>query len=614
MTFGWREQILDINLTNGEIKVRALPRLLYEATIGGIGLAAQLIYDNVPAHADPLGADNVLALVAGPLSGTTWAGTGRLTVAAQSPLTGIWGESSLGGYFATQLKRAGYDAILLRGISPEPVTLVILEDEVRLETAVDLWGLETYAAETQLQSRYPKAEFITIGPAGENQVPLASLVHHLGNNVAARCGLGAVAGSKRLKALVARGKKRVPLADPQAFKALKKEAIQLFNAHDFIQVIRRGGGTAAATPIAIQMADLTTKNWDMDVSQWGADEASKITGPAMQAQFPAKQDTCYACPVACKWTVNAPQIEGEIGHLAGPEYETLAGLGAQTQVNNPLAVIQTGDLCNRLGLDTISAGATIAWALEAHEKGILTAEHIDSDLILGWGDAQLVQELVQRMGENRPGLGALLAQGTRRAAQIIGGGEDFAIQVKGLELPFHHPRALRGLEVAYATLPRGASHNEEGVTWDWEDSTYPSWVAEMIQNMDLSGAYSSMVYCQFLAGALNSDYTARLLTAVTGTAYTPDDLQRIGKRTWYLRRLFNLRLGVGLEADELPKRIRQQIEQSAGTLTDFGRALAEFHRQRELDEAGVPSAQKLAEVGLIKEVGQWVVSSEQWDS
>ena len=603
MTFGWREQILDINLTSSEITVRSLPRSLYEATIGGIGLAAQLIYDNVPASADPLGADNVLAFVAGPLGGTTWAGTGRLTVASRSPLTGLWGEASLGGYFATQLKRAGYDAILLRGISPKPVMLVIDEEDVRLETAVDLWGLETYTTETQLQSRYPQAEFITIGPAGESLAPLASLVHHLGNNVAARCGLGAVSGSKRLKAVVARGKKPVPLADPAAFKALKKEAIALFNAHDFIQVIRRGGGTAAATPIAIEMADLTAKNWDLEVSQWGMDEADKITGPTMQAQFPAKQDTCYACPVACKWTVTAPQIEGETGHLAGPEYETLAALGSQTMANDPLAVIQTGDLCNRLGLDTISAGATIAWALEAHEKGILTDDWIDDDLELKWGDPQLVQELVRRMGHNRPGLGALLAQGTRRAAQTIGGGLEFAIQVKGLELPFHHPRALRGLEIAYATLPRGATHNEEGVAWDWEDSTYESWIGEIIGHMDLSGANSSMVYCQFLAGALNGDYTARLLTAVTGTTYTPADLQQIGERIWYLRRLFNVRLGVGLEADELPQRIRQQIEQSQGTLTDFSQALAEFHKQRELDERGIPSVRKLAEVGLSGLVG-----------
>jgi aldehyde:ferredoxin oxidoreductase len=270
-----------------------------------------------------------------------------------------------------------------------------------------------------------------------------------------------------------------------------------------------------------------------------------------------------------------------------------------------LAVIQTGDLCNRLGLDTISAGATISWALEAHEKGILTDEYIDDDLELKWGDPQLVQELVHRIGQNRPGLGALLAQGTRRAAQIIGGGLDFAIQVKGLELPFHHPRALRGLEIAYATLPRGATHNEEGTVWDWEESTYESWITEIISHMDLSGANSSMVFCQFLAGALNADYTARLLTAVTGTVYTPQDLKRVGERTWYLRRLFNLRLGVGLEADELPQRIRQQIEQSHGILTDFSQALAEFHKQRELDERGVPSAQKLAEVGLTKMIAEF---------
>ena len=596
MKYGWREQILDVDLTSGQIGTRSLPRELYINTIGGIGLAAQLIFDEVPPEADPLGPDNVLVIVAGPLSGTSWAGTGRLEVAARSPLTGLWGEASLGGYFATQLKRAGYDAIVLRGMSPEPVVLVIDHDEVRLEPAAELWGQETYASERLLKARYPRAEVITIGPAGERLVLMASLVHHEGNDVAARCGLGAVAGSKRLKALVVRGQKPVPLADPAAFKQLKREANALFQASDFLNMIRLGSGTAGATPISINMNDMPVRNWQVETWQWEA-EAQEITGQAMQEQWPHKKDTCYACPIACKWTVNAPQLDGHEGQLAGPEYESLAGLGAQTQTHDPLAVIQASDLCNRLGIDTISAGATIAWALEAFEKGILSTEHTDG-LQLNWGDPEVVLELVRRMGENRPGIGALLAQGSRRAAAQLGDGSDFAIQVKGLELPFHHPRALRGLELAYATLPRGASHNEEGVVFESEESTYDSWVSDIIQHMDLSGANSSMVYCQFLAGALNADYTARLLTATTGVPYTPAELYRIGERTWYLRRAFNLRLGIGLEADELPRRIVKQIKAAHATLSDFEQALQAFHKQRELDERGVPSAQKLAAVGL----------------
>lgn len=600
MKYGWCERFLDVNLTTGEIKAEDLPRSMVVKTIGGVGLAAQLIFDNVPPNVDPLGPQNILVFAAGPLGGTTWAGSGRLVAAALSPLTGLWGEASVGGFFATHLKRAGYDAILLRGIAPEPIFLAVLENEVRLVPATDLWGMETYAAEKALQERYPGTEVISIGPAGERLVPMASLVHHMGNNVAARCGLGAVAGSKRLKALVAVGKAQVPIADPDAFKALKKEAIHLFNAHDFIQTIRRGGGTAAATPISIDMADLTAKNWDLEISDWGAEEAGKITGQAMQALWPSKQDTCYACPVACKWTIDAPRLIGHEGHIAGPEYESLAALGSQTMANDPLAVIQSADLCNRLGIDTISAGSTIAWALEAHEKGLLPLSFVDDDLTLCWGDSELVLELVKRMAGNQPGLGALLAQGSRRAAQVIGSGIEFAIQVKGLELPYHHPRALRGLEVAYATLPRGASHNEEGVAWDWDDSTYESWVKEIIGSMDLSGANSSMVYCQFLSGALNADYTARLLSAVTGESYKTEDLMRTGERTWYLRRLFNLRLGTGLEADELPRRVIKQLKDSLATLNEFDKTLMEFYRQRELGADGMPSAQKLADTGLAE--------------
>ena len=559
-------------------------------------MAAQLVFDQVPPEADPLGPDNVLVVVAGPLSGTTWAGTGRVELAARSPLTGLWGEASMGGYFGTQLKRSGYDAIVLRGVASEPVVLVIDEGAARLELAGELWGRETYAAEEALKERFPDSEVIAIGPAGERLVPMASLVHNQGNDVASRCGLGAVAGSKRVKALVVRGTQPVPVADEDAFKELKRESLTLFQASDFLNTIRRGAGTASAMPIAIDMGDMPVRNWALETWEW-EDEAQAITGPAMHALWPPKQDTCYACPIACKWAVDAPQLEGGTGHLAGPEYESLAGLGAQTQINDPLAIIQSADLCNRLGIDTVSAGATIAWAIEAYERGIVTQEHADG-LQLRWGDPDLVIELVRRIAENQPGIGAFLAQGSRRAAAQIGSGEEFAIHVKGLELPFHHPRALRGLEIAYATLPRGASHNEDGAVFERDDTTYEDWIGQIIESMDLSGANSSMIYCQFLAGALNADYTAQLLTATTGVTYTPEDLRWVGERTWYLRRAFNLRLGVGLEADGLPHRVVEQIKAGHASLSEFDRALKEFHRQRALDERGVPSPQKLASLGL----------------
>lgn len=606
MIYSWQGKYLDVNLTKKKINVQTLSPELLKLTVGGTGLVAHLIYHHVPPEADPLGPENALAFVAGPLGGTTWPGTGRIIVAGLSPLTSLWGDSSMGGYFATQLKRAGYDAILVRGESKIPVTLVIMEDGVELRPSIDVWGMETYQAEERLLVEYPESEVITIGPAGENLVPMASLVHHQGNNVAGRCGLGAVAGSKRLKAIVANGKKSIKIANQDAFTSLKREAIKLFNEDDFIFVIRNGSGTAAAAPIAIEMADLTARNWDLDISEWGKEEAHKITGPTMQTEFPSKKDTCYACPVACKWSLEAQRNDGNLGRMSGPEYESLAGLGAQVQVSETLSVIQSVDLCNRLGIDTISTGSTIAWALEAHEKNLIPPKYLDDDIKLCWGDDQLVLELVKRIGGNRPGLGALLAKGTRRAVQIIKGGKEFAIQVKGLELPFHHPRSMRGLEIAYATLPLGATHNEEGAVFDDEDMTYEDWVNQSIENMNLSGANSSMVYCQFLAGALNAEYSSRLLEAATGKSYTKEDVLRVGERAWYLRRIFNLRLGVGLEEDTLPKRIIEQIKESQAILNDFEVMLKEFYKKRGLDERGVPSAYKLAEVGLddlIEELG-----------
>ncbi len=593
MSYAWREKYLDVDLMRGEIAARALPHDLCARTLGGIGLNAHLIYENVPSTAHPLRAENVLTLAAGPLGGTNWPGTGRVSLAARSPLTGLWGEASLGGYFGTQLKRAGYDAILVRGISPRPVVLVIDDDRLTLEPAEDLWGLESYDTENVLRDRYPNSRVITIGPAGERCVPMASLVHQCGNDVAARCGLGAVAGSKRLKAIVARGTKNVPLANEKEFNALKLEALKLFQQSGFLMGIRHGRGTAGMTASSIEMGDMPARNWQLHPSEW-IEHAEKITGDAMHEQWIPEKDTCYACPIACKWLINAPRLDGSTGHLAGVEFESIAGLGAQSASSDPLAIIQTGDLCNRLGIDTISAGATIAWAIEAYEQGILTDADTDG-LTLEWGNPALVLELVKRISENRPGIGALLAQGSKRAAEQVGGGHEFAIQVKGLELPFHHPRAMRGLEIAYATLPRGATHNEEGVVMD-ADHTYETWIGEIIHHMDLSGANSSMVYCQFLAGAISGDYTARLLSAATGELYTEQDLVRAGERTWYLRRLFNLRLGVGREADALPRRVIAQVAKSGAPLADVQRALEEFYRRRQLDERGVPAAAKIQEL------------------
>lgn len=598
MIQGWRGQYLDINLTTGESEIKPIPREVLVPTIGGVGLAAQLIYDHLPAKPHILDPENVLVVAAGPLSGTTFPGTGRVVIAGLSPLTGIWGEASMGGYFATHLKRCGFDALLFHGISPEPVVLVLQNERFGLILASDLWGKDTYATESELITRYPGSEVITIGPAGERLVPIASFVHHKGNNIAARCGLGAVAGSKRLKAIVANGSLDLPIADPIAFSKLKKEAIHLFSQHGFIQVIRQGSGTAGATPIAIEMADMPAGNWKIAANEWGENSASAITGPAIQAKFPGKKDTCYACPVACKWTTEVSLMNGLTCHLAGPEYESIAGLGTQVLVNDPLSVLQTSDLCNRLGIDTISTGSTIAWALEAYDKGLLPSEIVDDDLDLRWSDPRLVLELVNRIAEKRPGLGSLLALGTKRAVEIIGAGGEFAIQVKGLELPYHHPRAMRGLEIAYATCPRGATHNEEGTSWDFDDTTYQDWVAGSIASMNLSAANSSMVFCQFLAGALNPDYTTRLLAAVTGEAFTSKNLSIAGERSWYLRRAINTRMGLDLTDDVLPKRIREQIESSNASLKNFDKALTEFHKQRQLDERGIPSTLKLEEVGL----------------
>ena len=420
---GYQGRVLTINLTTGDSGALPLSPEDCHRFLGGVDLAAKLLYERIPADADPLGPENVLAVMTGPLTGTNYPGCGRVAICALSPLTGLWGQSIMGGFMGVAIKRAGWDGILIEGAAAAPHYLLIENEQVHLLPAEDLWGLDTYETELLLRERYPRAEQVCIGPAGENLVPMACIAQRPGN-LAGRTGMGAVMGSKNLKALVIHGNLPLRWADQPSLNQLVARANEILRTHSQAEMYSKLGTAGMAEGVML-MGDMPVQNWSGEIWQKGVE---KIGGEAIVEQILTKRRSCHACTVQCK-----PEVEVEQGGLSvepgpGPEYETLGTLGTMLRHDNLAGVAKANQLCNRYGLDTISTGATIAWAMEAYERGDLKPEHVNG-LTLKWGDTHVILETIEAIAFHRGKLGELLSQGSRWAAQRVGGqSEEYAIQ------------------------------------------------------------------------------------------------------------------------------------------------------------------------------------------
>ena len=369
---GWQGRVLTINLTTGDSGALQLSPEDCHRFLGGVDLAAKLLYERIPADADPLGPENVLAVMTGPLTGTNYPGCGRLSICALSPLTGLWGQSIMGGFFGVAVKKAGWDGILIEGAVATPHYLLIENEQAQLLPADDLWGLDTYETESLLRDRHPRAEQVCIGPAGENLVPMACIAQRPGK-LAGRTGMGAVMGSKNLKAVVVHGSLPLRWADQPSLNQLVARANEILRTHSQAEMYSKLG-TAGLAEGVMMMGDMPVQNWSGETWQKGAE---KIGGEAIVEQILTKRTSCHACTIQCK-----PEVEVEQGDLVveqgpGPEYETLGTLGTMLRHDNLAGVAKANELCNRYGLDTISTGSTIAWAMEAYERGDLTPEQVD---------------------------------------------------------------------------------------------------------------------------------------------------------------------------------------------------------------------------------------------
>ena len=602
---GYMGRLLVVDLTSGNLRDEPLDPVLARDLVGGAGYAARYLYDELGPNTDPLGPDNTLMFMTGPLVGTRAPSCGRHEVCALSPLTGIWGESNSGGFWGAELRFAGYDGIVVRGRSAAPVWLSIVDGQPpALYDARTLWGLDTYETQQRLRDELgdKRLRVASIGPAGEKLVLFASIMNDHGR-AAGRTGMGAVMGSKKLKAIAVRGRQRVPLANREAFSDSVEGAVKVI-ADDISAEIFRQMGTASFVDMGMMLGNVPNKYW----TQPRFDEATRLSGVSMMETILSRSVPCFGCAVACGREVTLKDTPYGVEAVDGPEYETVCMLGTQLLVDDLPAVAYAGHLCNRYGLDTVSAGSSIALAFLLYERGFITTNDTGG-LPLRWGDIETAHVLLEMIAR-REGFGDALAGGAKRLAARYGA-EDLAVHVNGLDVPAHDPRAAFGMAVVYATSPRGACHVQGdmylvdlGLTLP-EVDIFPSGrfrtrgkaqTASRLQ--DWRTLYNSAIMCVFVNPT--ATILAQMLSAATGGPSDVQHWRRVGERAFHLKRALNNRLGVRRGNDRIPQRLLTPISNgSRGRTPRMDKLLEEYYAYRDWDwETGMPSRDRLVGLGL----------------
>jgi aldehyde:ferredoxin oxidoreductase len=603
---------LQLDLESGQVVENPLSEGQLSRWLLGDGLAARWFWESLDPSLDPLDPASPLSIFNGLLTGSFGPGAARTSWCGRSPLTGIWGQANMGGRWGAELRFAGLDGLVITGRAPSPVYLWIHEGGVEIRDGRHLWGKDAFETQDRLWEQVDaKAHIACIGPAGENLVGMAGIMAggQAHNRTAGRSGMGALMGSKNLKAIAVRGHQKPGYADRARFHAAVREANALIQ--------ERGQGlsllgTAGGVPNVERHGDLPLKNWQE--GSW-PDGAQAISGRVIRETLWRRDTFCFACPLGCGKVVAVEDgpYAGVWGE--GPEYETLAGFGGNLLIDDLPALIAINDRCNRLGLDTISTSGVVAFATEAMEKGLISPGEAGG-LRLQWGEPGPVLALVDQIG-HRQGLGALLADGVRAAVTRLGpGAEAFAHHVKGLEIPYHDPRAFAGLGLNYATGSRGACHLEgpshwRGFGWEW-----PGWlegphdrfasdgeaVRVTIAFQDFMAVFNPLGLCKFMAmSGLGPGRTADLVNAATGWDWSVGDLMRAGERLFNLKRLINLRLGISGRDDRLPERFLTEPRPSggaAGVLPDLDAMLPIYYEMRGWDTEGRPARERLEQLGL----------------
>lgn len=596
------QPILRINLTTNKVEQIDIPGDVEREYIGGASMAAHLLYPYLTADLEPLSPAAPLLFLNGPLTGTSGPAVGRFIVAARSPATRLWGESNCGGFWGPELRMAGYDGLWLSGKADHPVYLWIQDGHVEVRPADHLWGLETYQTQTAIESELNagKVRVAVIGPAGEALLPIAGVLTDHGR-VAGRTGMGAVMGSKNLKAIAVKGHKRVPVFDFKGYSKVRSEFNRFLRDDPQTQVAHELGSASVADYMDY-LGLMPKKYYQTDVFEG----ATGISGANMAETILVGTSACHACVIACGRVVRL----GDGDKRKGPEYETLVGFGPNLWLDDPAFATRMGELCDRYGMDSISVSNTIGLVLKLFETGRITVEDTGG-MSLSWGDKAVVEQLVHQTGR-REGLGFWIGQGARALGRHFGA-EGEAMHVNGLETPYHDPRGGSGMALSYATSPRGACHNQSdyfmveigqvetslGIAYlSRQDGAGKA--ANVARHQDWRSVYNSLVICYF--ANVPPETVLELVNLACGQTYQLDDLLRIGERSWNLKRAINLRLGLRRQDDRLPKGFMIPYAPGGGTesyIPPIAEMLDAYYAARGWDpQDGFPRPEKLVELRL----------------
>jgi aldehyde:ferredoxin oxidoreductase len=618
MPYGYHGKILHVDLTMGKLELEEPDETFYRKYMGGSAMGAYYLLTHTPPGADPLGLENTLSLTVGVVAGAPFSGQSRVTAMAKSPLTSLVGDSQAGGVWPAELKAAGFDGIVVHGRAERPVYLWVHDGEAELRDAAPLWGQFTADVEDAIREELDdkRIQVLQCGPAAENGVRFGALINNA-NRANGRTGMGTVMASKNLKAVAVRGRNRPEMADPEAVKALAKWGADHFEESDIY-----GMGLLGTSEIVLSQSrkgGLPTRNW----SSGTFEGAEAISGQRMAETILKERDTCFGCVVRCKRVVEVTEGPFPVDpRYGGPEYETIATMGSYCGVSDLAAIARANQLCNMYGMDTIACGATIAWAMDCFEQGLLTPKKTDG-IELRFGNAEALVQMVERIGK-REGFGRVLGEGSARAAETLGVGQDQVVAVKSHELPAHMPQVKRSLALIYAVNPFGADHQSHEHDPSYEE--YPGRMAELdlldpqpssvlnaekvryaLYTQYLYSCLDSVSVCQFVFGPAWHLYGPSQLVeavrSVTGWNVSLWELMKVGERRLNLLRAFNAREGVGAEADTVPPKLLIPLQGGrsdgvAVTAEEVETAKALYYQMVGWDENGRPTRAKLEELAL----------------
>ena len=610
---GWVGKILRVDLTSKTHKTEELDPDLARDFIGGQGIASKILYDEVDPKIDALSPENKLIFVTCPLTGTGALSSSRCWVVAKSPLTGAIGFSTFGGYFGSELKYAGYDLVIIEGKSKDPVYLWIDDDRIEIRAAGSVWGKRVGETDDLIREEVTDGDPIkgvdvhiaSIGPAGENRVLMASVMADK-TRAAGRCGLGAVMGSKNLKAVAVRGTNGITIADHKKFKEVVAAAFKRVTTHPVGGNIFPAFGSAGLVEYFNEVGLFPNRNFQ----RIPFEGAKNISGQIVAEKFLIRKKACSGCPLSCGGPVNVTEHPFETRGGERPEYETYGMVGGSCGIDNPSAIIKINALCNELGMDTMDIGATFACAMEMYEKEILSQEDLGfRSLTLRFGDAETMVRLVEDTAY-RKRFGNILAEGGYRLAERYGHPELF-MGVKKMGCSAYDPRNVHGMGLAYATSTRGACHNRAYTVApeilglpEKADPLIEEGKAPMVKYMqDLAASLMDAAgICLFsIAGGHTVEDMLAQLEAATGAGYTFPECLKIGERIWNVQRLFNLKAGLTSADDNLPRRFLEEPAPGGpgkGLVVNLNKMLKEYYELRGWDKNGVPTPAKLAELGL----------------